>query len=212
MLFAGSGRVVRRFLQKIEDVFSEASITELDNPQPGGEGKEEKNVGNMDSPSTSMRISILKVAAILCTMQIAAATFAYDGFHYSKLKESRNCPKCDLQVANLENLELNESDMSGAVCTAATFENSSLLGVDFEGAILIAGNFRKAYLEEGNFKLAKLQDADLSGTHLVNANFRHANLMGANLDGAIVIGADFEGAVWLDGHICRSGSIGSCNK
>ena len=159
-----------------------------------------------------MRFLIVECSVILCVSLLASATFAYNKAHYSKLKKSKICPGCDLQVANFENLNLNAADMQKAICTAAMFDGANLLGANFGGAILIASSFRQAYLEEANFKSAKLQDADLSGTHLVNANFKQANLRGTKMEGAIIVGADFEGAIWFDGRICQSGSIGVCNK
>lgn len=66
-----------------------------------------------------------------------------------------------------------------------------------------------------------LDGAPLSGINLSYANLQGASLIGANLRQATLykavlpsprkyIGTNFTGAMWVDGRICRSGSIGKC--
>ena len=137
---------------------------------------------------------------------------AYDEIDLMNFKESKTCPRCDLQVAEFENMNLNLADLFGALCTATRFDLANMQGAILERAVLRAASFKKAYLEEASFKHARLQDADFEGAHLVNANFEQANLTGANMNEAILIGANFTGAIWIDGEQCKPGSVGSCLK
>ncbi len=137
---------------------------------------------------------------------------AYDKNDLMRFKDTKKCPRCDLQVAEFENMNLNMADLFGAYCTATRFDLANMQGANLERAILRASSFKKTYLEEANFKHARLQDADFDGAHLVNANFEQANLRGANMNEAIIIGANFSGAIWTDGEQCKHGSVGLCIK
>ena len=56
-----------------------------------------------------------------------------------------------------------------------------------------------------------LTDADLRGSDLRGANFKQATLYKVLLpDPEMYHGADFSGAMWVDGRICKPGSIGFC--
>lgn len=58
-----------------------------------------------------------------------------------------------------------------------------------------------------------LTGADLSGSDLTNANFKQATLFEVKLpDPEKYVGANFSGAMWIDGTICKPGSIGFCNR
>lgn len=137
---------------------------------------------------------------------------AYDNNDLLQFRNTKTCPRCDLQVAEFENMNLNLADLFGAHCTASRFDLANMQGAILERAVLRAASFKKTYLEEANFKHARLQDADFEGAHLVNANFEQANLSGANMREAIIIGANFSGAIWIDGEQCKQGSVGFCGK
>jgi uncharacterized protein YjbI with pentapeptide repeats len=137
---------------------------------------------------------------------------AYDEIDLMNFRETKTCPRCDLQVAEFENMNLNLADLFGAKCTATRFDLANMQGAVLERAVLRAASFKKTYLEEANFKHARLQDADFEGAHLVNTNFEQANLTGANMNEAILIGASFSGAIWIDGEQCMPGSVGLCRK
>ena len=138
--------------------------------------------------------------------------YAYDNNALMQFRDTKVCPRCDLQVAEFENMNLNLADLYGALCTATSFDLANMQGAILERAVLRAASFKKTYLEEANFKHARLQDADFEGAHLVNANFEQANLRGANMTEAIIIGANFSGAIWTDGEQCKQGSVGFCVK
>jgi uncharacterized protein YjbI with pentapeptide repeats len=67
-----------------------------------------------------------------------------------------------------------------------------------------------ANLGLANLHLAKLKGANLYHANLYDANLTNANLKGANLNKAYLEDADLSGATWIDGSVCRQGSIGLC--
>ncbi len=68
------------------------------------------------------------------------------------------------------------------------------------------------YLAYAKLSGIDLTDADLRGSNLIGTTFIRATLLRANLAGAKLAGANFSGAQWIDGSICRVGSIGQCNR
>ncbi len=66
------------------------------------------------------------------------------------------------------------------------------------------------YLSNARLSGMDLTNADLRGANLIGATLIRATLYGANLRGAKLAGANFSGALWVDGSICRVGSVGRC--
>ncbi|MGD1808006.1 pentapeptide repeat-containing protein [Dapis sp. BLCC M126] len=88
---------------------------------------------------------------------------------------------------SLLDLQLNETDLSGA-----NLSEANLLRANLSGAYLSA-NLSGAYLEEANLSKANLLAANLSGANLLAANLSGANLLAANLSGAIFMQANLSG-------------------
>ena len=97
-----------------------------------------------------MKHLILALALIL-----PVSVGAFDPEHLKKLKETNECPRCDLYKANLRGANLWEANLKGA-------------------------NLSGAYLENTNLEYADLEYANLSGANLKDANLGDANLEGAN--------------------------------
>lgn len=55
-----------------------------------------------------------------------------------------------------------------------------------------------------------LTGADLSGSNLFQADLRQATLISAKITGVNFRKALLTGAVWIDGKVCKPGSIGKC--
>ena len=67
-----------------------------------------------------------------------------------KLKETNECPECDLSGANLEGAYLEEANLSSAKLFSANLRNANLEGANLKGADL-----RKANLQGANLSGAK---------------------------------------------------------
>jgi hypothetical protein len=130
-----------------------------------------------------MLIIPVLIALVVQLMPVPSSAFVPEDIE--RLKESKKCPGCDLRGADLRGLNLDTSNLEGA----------NLLGANLEGVTL-----------EG----ATLDDASCE-----KANLRKAKLHGASMDHATIDGADFNGAdlqdvTWIDGRVCKKGSIGAC--
>ncbi len=144
-----------------------------------------------------------------------------------------------LQGINLEGANLERANFGGALLQGSLFQRANLVKANFENAQLQGADLRNANLDGANFVGANLQGADLENARLQGANFQNANLKEANLQRAYLTvgentkitearfyggsyqayeeekevnleGANLEGVLWIDGQICREGSIGKC--
>ncbi len=106
----------------------------------------------------------------------------------------------DLSGAHARNADLSGSNLSRAIAREADFAYADLTRARITGA-----DFRGARLIGADLQLAILRGTDLRGADLAYANLFRADLAGANLEGARL-----ERAVWIDGSICRKGSVGQC--
>lgn len=91
-------------------------------------------------------------------------------------------------------------DFSGKNLGGLNLLAFNLRGANLAGTCLAGVNLERADLTEANLKRAVL-----SGANLTLASVQSANLDGARMDGTI-----FDDTVWIDGHVCRKGSVGRC--
>ncbi|PTN37590.1 pentapeptide repeat-containing protein [Desulfonatronum sp. SC1] len=115
---------------------------------------------------------------------------AFDQADLDQLRDSNQCPKCDLSGANLSGVRLNRADLSGA-----NLRNADLSWANLNGAGLVG---------------ADLSNADLSNANLSWSDLRGANLTEATLTRANLTGSKLSGVTWIDGRECAEGSIGVC--
>lgn len=132
----------------------------------------------------SAMISSVVLMALVFSL-IPASSSAFVPEDIERLKESKKCPGCDLRKADLRGLNLDASNLEGA----------NMMGANLEGASL-----EKAILE----------DASLEKTNLRNAKLQGASLDHATIDEADFTGADLQDVTWIDGRVCKKGSIGIC--
>jgi uncharacterized protein YjbI with pentapeptide repeats len=123
------------------------------------------------------RISVSSIFAAL-TWLTAPAALA-DSTDLFKLLDTRSCPRCKLQDADLVHADLRDADL------------------------------RQAQLQRANLGQARLDGAQLSGanlsfTSLMGASLRGADLRGARLDGTDLRQADLSGALLDAGALSRS--------
>ena len=89
------------------------------------------------------------------------------------------------------------------------------LGFAYEKAdyekLIQTNNCRNCDLTSAPLSRLDLSYADLRGSWLTYANFYKATLFKAKLPRSNNFrGANFVGAMWVDGAICREGSVGTC--
>jgi uncharacterized protein YjbI with pentapeptide repeats len=136
-----------------------------------------------------LRIRSYVVAGVaVCGIALSALqAFAFVPEDLERLKATNNCPGCDLRGA----------DLHGARLKQAVLEGANLLGANLEGADL-----QGTVLDDASLEKAVLKKAILSGASLDHATIDDADLNGALLDGT----------TWVDGKICKKGSVGVCKK
>lgn len=91
------------------------------------------------------------------------------------LKETGNCPQCDLSGANLSRFDLSGANLAGV-------------------------NLSRSKLALANLSDANLQGADLRETNFSGADLGNTDMRGADLTGAVFVGAYMVGAL-LDGEM-----------
>ena len=95
----------------------------------------------------------------------------------------------------LANINITNTNFTGADLTDATFQESTLTNTDFIDATLITTNFENATLIKTDFTDARLRGAYLKNTKCIRAKFIRAKLQSAQLIGGTeLMGADFTGA------------------
>jgi len=118
-----------------------------------------------------------------------------------------NCLLSGLQALNadLSRARLDSAVLVGANLFAGRFDGAKLDYADLSVANLSFARFRGASLKGATLRQADLRQADLR-----DASLAYANLTGARLDGARLEGAILDNAIWIDGHTCLPGSVGTC--
>jgi uncharacterized protein YjbI with pentapeptide repeats len=113
----------------------------------------------------------------------------YSPADLDQLKNTNQCPGCNLYGADLSGADLRDADLRNADLGAANLSGAKLSEADLRGAYLSEADLRGAYLSGAHLYLANLRDADLSGADLSGADLNYANLTRAKL-----IEADLSGA------------------
>jgi len=133
-------------------------------------------------------------------------------------------PACHLPPApevNWSYCRMPGLDLSGVDLSRALLRNTDLLGSSLEGARLVEADLSYADLQRARLVRADLrraritgasmQNAVLTGARLDTADLSFVNLTGASIEGAALEGAILDRAVWIDGRICATGSVGTCD-
>lgn len=118
----------------------------------------------------SGHIWAFSAGVLLCG--VVSPAWSADGDQLIRLLESRSCPGCRLQDADLVHADLRDARLKGAQLQRANLSSARLDGADLRGTNLsftsLAG--------------ASLRGADLRGSDLLGTDLRQADLSGALLD------------------------------
>ena len=114
-------------------------------------------------------------------------------------------------------LEAENGNLEQSVLTDAKLNNAKLLGVNFSGSDMAYVEIVDSDLSYANLEGVRLIGSNLSKSDLRYANLKNADLSYANLTGAFLAGANMDNVqlsntIWVDGQVCKKGSIGSCEK
>jgi len=127
------------------------------------------------------------VMIIFCFYVLLTPLYAFDEKQVQALKKTSKCMKCDLSGAKLNNIDMEYADVSSA----------NLSGADLSNSVLSNANLSKA---------------NLSGANLSGTNLSFANLSGADVSKATLTNVFLDQATWINGKMCKIGSIGKCKQ
>jgi uncharacterized protein YjbI with pentapeptide repeats len=135
--------------------------------------------------------------------------------------DGRGQPNCDLPPGPAVNWsscakqtsQLAKADLSGAILRSTSLINAELMNAHLRSADLAYADLSGAHLGYADLEGSVLTGANLRGSDFAYANLRAADFSFADLREAVLGGADLEGtrfdnAIWLDGRICKPGSVG----
>jgi hypothetical protein len=129
-----------------------------------------------------------------------------DGFQngtYHKIQVWHQSPGFGYQLlgnwktytGSMTNRDFSAYDFSGFSLNVAEFRSSRFFTVNFSNSDLTNSDFRRTLLDSVSFTGAILRNVDFTDATLGTVSFE---------------GADLSGAVWIDGRVCKEGSIGLC--
>lgn len=103
---------------------------------------------------------------VLASLCLTLPVKAENPEHLKQLRETKQCPKCDLSGV----------DLSGANLSFAVLTGANLSGANLKGA-----NLKNADLSRANLTKADLSYANLNKAYLTNANLHQTKFIGASL-------------------------------
>ena len=86
---------------------------------------------------------------------LAANLYGYNPEDLGKLRDSKNCSKCDLSGVNFYESNLKEVNLSGAILHHANLRRSNLSGANLSGAMLFRADLFGADLTNANLEGSK---------------------------------------------------------
>ena len=114
----------------------------------------------------------LALALVAGFFGIASPAIAGDEQDLIQLLESRQCPACQLNDADLTHADLRDADLKGAQLQRANLSQAQLDGADLNGSDLSFTSLQGA----------SLRGTDLRGSRLIGTDLRRTDLTGALLD------------------------------
>ncbi len=131
--------------------------------------------------------------AALSALMLAAPGRALAGNqeHILRLMETKTCPSCRLQDADLVYADLRDAQLSKAQLQRANLSRAQLDGADLRGSNLSFTSLTGA----------SLRGADLRGAQLEGADLREADLSGAKLDNEALARSHWRGATGVSAEV-----------
>lgn len=124
--------------------------------------------------------------------------------------ERVNWNNCKLPGLVAEHANLRGAQARNMDLTAARLVASNLISADLAYTSLNLADLRRTNLSNARLTGTGLRGADLRGTQLSGADLSYADLREAHLEGAEFSQTRFDNAIWVDGRICKPGSVDRC--
>lgn len=123
-----------------------------------------------------------------------------------------NWSNCRFEKAIFSNSDLQGATLRNAFMAGANLQASNLSNADMAYTNLNQTNLKGARMDGADLRGANLRQADLRRASLIEADLSFSDLTEANLAGANLEGANLSNVIWIDGKICKQGSVGRCIK
>lgn len=169
--------------------------------------------GNADRRPGALKLWLL--LSLVVTLSVLAVRFTP-----TLLAERADCAAPAAAGVNWNNCKLPgyeaaQANLRGALARNVDFTAAQLVAVNFIGADLAytslnLADLRRTDLSNARMTGADLRRADLRGARLAGADMSYADLREARLDGAMLSETRFDNALWVDGRVCRPGSVDRC--
>lgn len=114
-----------------------------------------------------MKKILIGFGTVVASLCLPLSVKAENPEHLKQLRETKQCPRCDLS-----GVDLSGTDLSFAVLTGANLSGANLNGANLSNADLTGANLTKADLSYAN----------LNKAYLTNANLHQSKFIGASLN------------------------------
>ena len=135
------------------------------------------------------KLAAAPLAALILTDPGSA--LASNQEHVLRLMETKTCPSCRLQDADLVYADLRDAQLGKAQLQRANLSRAQLDGADLRGSNLSFTSLTGA----------SLRGADLRGAQLEGADLREADLSGAKLDNEALARSHWRGAMGVSAEV-----------
>ena len=122
-----------------------------------------------------------------------------------------NWSGCNLSGAQLLKEKLIAANLMNTNLQTANLYESDLSHANLKFSQLHLSNAKYVNFTKANLTGASFMGADLSGAIFSQADLSYANFRDANITSTDFSQARLDNAIWIDGRICGTNSIGSCN-
>jgi len=160
--------------------------------------------------------------SLLIIFILSVTGLLWGAFNYSPMLhvDEPDCfalpqPKVNWRNCNKSQLIAVQSDLSESNLHSVILRNSNLYASNFNKASMDYSNLSGSNLSQSSFVRAKLKGASFKNSDLRRTNFKGADLTYSDFSNANITFADFTDAnlahaIWINGKVCRAGSVGRC--
>lgn len=156
-----------------------------------------------------MNLNLLATALVSTPFWLASVAIAANANPIERLRETNQCPNCDLSGADLAEMNLFGANLVNANLRGANLNGANLGSANLTDADLTGATLRNAYLYQATLDSANLTQVDLSNAYLREAilsdvNLAQAKLQGVNLSRTNLAGLDLQGVDLSGANLARA--------
>lgn len=160
-----------------------------------------------------MKLKVVILACISTPLWFIDPAFGANPNDVKRLRETNQCPQCDLSNAELKDSNLFGANLVNANLRGANLSGANLGSANLTDANLTGANLSNAYLHQAILDSTNLSQADLSNAYMRDAVIRdatwdNANLQGVNLNRTDLTGINLKGVNLSNANLSNSVFMG----